>query len=93
MITKLKSLCTSFLLEWINTKGFPVKLCAPTHKAALVLKKYNNYDATTLHSMLALSPKVDILKLDIRELRFFANDDKKCLYHMMELSFVMKRLW
>ena len=41
MITKLKSLCTSFLLEWINTKGFPVKLCAPTHKAALVLKKYN----------------------------------------------------
>lgn len=72
-----KSLCTSFLLEWINTKGFPVKLCAPTHKAALVLKKYNDYDATTLHSMLALSPKVDILKLDIRELRFFATNDKK----------------
>lgn len=72
-----KSLCTSFLLEWINTKGFSVKLCAPTHKAALVLKKYNNYDAATLHSMLALSPKVDILKLDIRELRFFASDNRK----------------
>lgn len=27
--------------------------------------------------MLALSPKVDILKLDIRELRFFATNDKK----------------
>lgn len=72
-----KSSTTSFLLEWINTKRFPVKLCAPTHKAALVLKKYNNYDAATLHSMLALSPKVDILKLDIRELRFFASNDKK----------------
>lgn len=72
-----KSLCTSFLLEWINTKGFPIRLCAPTHKAALVLKKYNNYDASTLHSMLALSPKVDILKLDIRELQFLTSDDKK----------------
>jgi hypothetical protein len=72
-----KSLCTSFLLEWINTKGFPVMLCAPTHKAALVLKKYNSYTASTLHSMLALSPKVDILKLDIRELQFLTSNNKK----------------
>lgn len=72
-----KSISTGFLLEWLNEKGFSVTLCAPTHKASLVLKKYNGRDAKTIHSLLALSPQVDILKLDIRDLRFFAKDDKK----------------
>lgn len=71
-----KSLTTSFILDWAVNRGLPVTLCAPTHKAALVLKRYNKYEAITIHSLLALSPKLDILKLDIRELKFFSNNDK-----------------
>lgn len=47
------------------------QLCAPTHKAALVMRRYCNQDAITIHSLLALSPALDILKFDILNLSFF----------------------
>lgn len=71
-----KSIITKFLLNWSLNKYIDTVLCAPTHKAVLVLKDYNNYDTTTIHSLLALSPKIDILQLDIRELQFFTSKTK-----------------
>lgn len=72
-----KSLVTSFIIEWLNTEGVSTVLCAPTHKAALVLKKYASKEASTLHSLLALSPNLDIFKLDIRNLMFYSKDNKE----------------
>lgn len=46
------------------------KLCAPTHKAKAVLEMATGYSATTLHKLLALSPKLDIFNLDYKDLKF-----------------------
>lgn len=63
----------SFLLGEIikSIKGkISYCLCAPTHKAALVMQDFTGENAITLHKLLSLSPKLDILELDFRELRF-----------------------
>lgn len=61
------------LLEMIPWRVYV--LCAPTHKAALVLKRFSNGSPTyTLHNLLALSPKLDIFKLNMKELEFKIND-------------------
>ena len=41
-----------------------VELCAPTHKAKLVLQRATGRECTTLHSLLALTPNLDIFELD-----------------------------
>lgn len=64
-----KSMIVRYLLNTI-LKPVPVCLCAPTHKAALVLKDVTGKEAITLHSLLAMSPKLDVLELDFRELGF-----------------------
>lgn len=45
-------------------------LCAPTHKAALVMRNSCNSEAITLHSLLALTPNLNIEKFDITKLMF-----------------------
>lgn len=65
-----KSLLISELIKWLEDKGIDYCLCAPTHKAKTVLTYYSKREATTLHSLLSLSPKLDIINLDLRELEF-----------------------
>ena len=65
-----KSFMTSYLIDWIEDKGMDYTLCAPTHKAALVMRQYTKRTANTLHRLLALSPNIAILDLDLRELVF-----------------------
>lgn len=67
-----KSLMISYVIKYLVDEGYDYALCAPTHKAALVMRTYTGEDTTTLHSLLALSPKLDIFKLDLRELQFVA---------------------
>lgn len=67
-----KSYLISYIINFIEQNGYDYALCAPTHKAALVVRNYVNREVTTLHSLLALSPKLDIFKLDLRELQFEA---------------------
>lgn len=67
-----KSLMISYVIKYLIDEGYDYALCAPTHKAALVMRTYTGEDTTTLHSLLALSPKLDIFKLDLRELQFVA---------------------
>ena len=68
-----KTLCIKYLIEWIEDNGYFYTLCAPTHKAALVLKKYTERETNTIHSLLSLSPNIQILELDLRELEFITN--------------------
>lgn len=54
----------------------PIILCAPTHKAKLVLSKSTGRTCETLHSILALTPNLDIFELDFNTLMFRSNDEK-----------------
>lgn len=65
-----KTFLTSYIIDWIEDKGIDYTLCAPTHKAALVMKQYTKRSASTLHRLLSLSPDIAILDLDFRELKF-----------------------
>lgn len=58
------------IVDYLNDKNIPFCLCAPTHKAKTVIEHYTNRKAITLHSLLSLSPRVDIINLDFRELKF-----------------------
>lgn len=51
-----------------------IVLCAPTHKAKLVLERASLRECITLHSLLSLTPNLDIFDLDFRDLLFHTND-------------------
>lgn len=51
-----------------------IVLCAPTHKAKLVLERASLRECITLHSLLSLTPNLDIFDLDFRDLIFHTND-------------------
>jgi len=58
------------IIDYLNDEWLDYSLCAPTHKAALVMRQTTREDAITLHKLLSLSPNVEILDLDFRELQF-----------------------
>lgn len=58
------------IIDYLNEEWLDYSLCAPTHKAALVMRQTTREDAITLHKLLSLSPNVEILDLDFRELQF-----------------------
>ena len=58
------------LIKWLRPRK-KYCLCAPTHKAKLVLERLTgDYNTQTLHKLLALSPNIEILELDFRDLQF-----------------------
>ena len=63
--TLIKEIIDYLEKEWIN-----YILCAPTHKAKVVLERFTNREGVTLHKLLSLSPNIEILNLDFRELQF-----------------------
>lgn len=65
-----KSILVNYLINWLEIKNISYALCAPTHKAALVLSRYTNREAITLHKLLSLSPNLDIFALDFNNLMF-----------------------
>ena len=71
-----KSTVVRFILNFLQQERIKYCLTAPTHKAALVLQSMTDQNVLTLHSLLALSPKLDILELDFKELEFNSNPTK-----------------
>jgi exodeoxyribonuclease-5 len=71
-----KTSCLSEILNFIERIGMNYCLCAPTHKASLVLKKKTERDAITLHKLLSLSPLLDIFELDFNDLQFRIGKNK-----------------
>lgn len=65
-----KTLLISCIIDWCEQENIPYQLCAPTHKAALVMSRYTDRSAITLHKLLSLSPKLDIFALDFNNLMF-----------------------
>ena len=68
-----KTYLMNILLQSI---GYRVVLCAPTHKAKLVLEKTTHRECVTLHNLLALTPNLDIFDLDFRDLLFKTSGNK-----------------
>lgn len=64
----VKELIKTLAKEFINTT-----LCAPTHKAKMVLQKFAEMPAMTLHKLLSLSPNIQIFELDYNDLQFYVN--------------------
>lgn len=65
-----KSFLMKTLIEYMEKEGIEKCLCAPTHKAKLVLERFTNDEAITLHKLLSLSPNLEILNLDFKDLKF-----------------------
>ena len=64
------------LIKWLRVRK-SYCLCAPTHKAKLVLERLTgDSNAQTLHKLLSLSPNIEILDLDFRDLRFVVGNSQ-----------------
>lgn len=65
-----KSLLIKYIINHLekNNKGYT--LCAPTHRAKVVLETFSQREAITVHKLLSLRPNIEILELDFRELLF-----------------------
>jgi ATP-dependent exoDNAse (exonuclease V) alpha subunit len=72
-----KTTVTKELITWLEDKGIDYCLCAPTHKAKAVLEYFSGREALTLHKLLALSPKLNIIELDFRTLLFRSGECSK----------------
>lgn len=67
---------TSILNEYIRflvSKGEDFTLCAPTHKAKLVMEEVTGREAVTVHKLLSLAPNIEIFELDYKDLKFQCN--------------------
>lgn len=72
-----KSFLMKTLIRYMESEGeTDYTLCAPTHKAKLVLSRFADREAYTLHQLLQLSPNIEILELDFKDLKFIVNDKK-----------------
>lgn len=67
-----KSFITKEFMEYVDAKDIPFVLCAPTHKAKLVLENASGYSAITLHKLLSMAPNVEIFELDYKDLKFYS---------------------
>lgn len=65
-----KSLITRYIIEHLEKKRIHYTLCAPTHAAKVVLERFTNRSGITLHKLLSLSPNIEIMNLDFRDLKF-----------------------
>ncbi len=93
-----KSLTISKLTEYLNESHIPYCLCAPTHKAALVMQRYAGEPAMTIHKLLSLSPKLDIFELDFKDLLFECKGGQQQIPHngvviLDEISMVSDSLY
>lgn len=68
-----KSLLIKYILEHVDTLRMDYVLCAPTHKAKVVIERFTGREGLTIHKLLALSPRIDVMDLDFRDLRFSLN--------------------
>lgn len=90
---------TTIMKEFINRlkksnfKDFII--CAPTHKAAGVLADGIDENVITIHKFLELSPIVDVLEFDLKDLRFSldGNNIKQRLVIIDESSMINDHLY
>lgn len=75
-----KTFLVKALIENLESNRISYELCVPTHKAKTVLERFTSRDAMTIHRLLALSPNIEILKLDLNYLKFLTRDNKLMMF-------------
>lgn len=68
-----KSFLIKQVIQFLEDSWLPYALCAPTHKAKVVLERFTDREAMTIHKLLALSPLLEIMHLDFNDLKFIPN--------------------
>lgn len=71
-----KSTMIKQMIDYIESKKISYVLCAPTHKAKSVIMYATERDAITIHQLLKLSPNIEILDLDLRDIKFISSFKK-----------------
>ena len=51
-------------IQYLRSNGEDFILCAPTHKAKLVVEEVTGEEAMTVHKLLSLAPNIEIFELD-----------------------------
>lgn len=69
-----KSFIINILLDYVDSLFIDYCICAPTNKAKIILEESTNRQATTVHSLLAMSPNVELFNLDYNNLKFKSKD-------------------
>ena len=69
-----KSTITKEIVKYLEDIDKTYVLCAPTHIAKLVLEQFTEREAITLHKLLSMTPNIEILNLDFKDLKFFMNN-------------------
>lgn len=60
-------------IKYLDSLNIHFVLCAPTHKAKLVMEEVTGYNAITLHRLLSLAPNIEIFNLDYSDLKFLSS--------------------
>lgn len=72
-----KTTICKLIIEYLKYNNINYILTAPTNKSKLVLQSYTKSEVMTLHKLLTLKPHIDILDLDLKDLKFIMDDSKK----------------
>ncbi len=65
-----KTFLMQHYIDFLNRWGYSYCLCAPTHKAKVVLERSTKEPVVTLHKLLSMAPDLEIFKLDFKDLKF-----------------------
>jgi len=65
-----KTSLTRLIIRYLEEEEIRYVIAAPTHKAKRVISEHTERDVVTIHQLLSLKPKLDILELDFKDLRF-----------------------
>lgn len=65
-----KSTIVKEIINFLEQEYITYVLCAPTHVAKLVMEFFTEREAMTIHKLLSLSPNIEILNLDFKQLEF-----------------------
>lgn len=69
-----KTLLIKEIIKYLEKRGIHYTLCAPTHRAKVVLEKFTAREGITIHKLLSLSPMIEIMHLDFNNLKFIQNN-------------------
>ena len=66
-----KSTIIKEIVKFLEKEYSNYVLCAPTHVAKLVMEFFTERQAMTVHKLLSLSPNIEILNLNFKQLEFY----------------------
>lgn len=57
-------------IQYLDSIDCNFCLCAPTHRAKMVMEEVTGYSTITVHKLLSLAPNIELFELDYKNLKF-----------------------